>query len=262
VRFGVRTPLPDVGLPERALLVKRIGFDGIELGDDWSAKPLEFLQKELEGTGVAVSAIVGSIGLLNTDPEKRAKAIETDRRRLELAKALEAECLIEVPTFGPNRFQDLSPIMNPREIEERLLISALQELAADVEKSGVILLLEPCNHKETHFMYRQSQAAKIIEACARLRQATLSSRSLTHAFSQWLCRKPLVTLPTVWAHACGPELVAPQLKREGSILPARVDGPSPVGAVARPWRDRSHATGRNGSKKWKDWPSLRATAIA
>jgi len=164
VRFGVRTPLPDVGLRERALLVKRLGFDGIELGDDWSAKPLEFLQKELDGTGVAVSAIVGSIGLLNTDPEKRAQAIETDRRRLELAKALGAECLIEVPTFGPNRFQDLSPIMNAREIEERLLIAALKELAVDVEKSGVILLLEPCNHKETHFMFRQGQAAKIIES--------------------------------------------------------------------------------------------------
>ena len=72
VRFGVRTPLPDLGLRERALLVKRLGFDGIELGDDWSAKPLEFLQKELDGTGVAVSAVVGSIGLLDTDPEKRS----------------------------------------------------------------------------------------------------------------------------------------------------------------------------------------------
>lgn len=163
VRFGVRTPLPDLGLRERALLVKRLGFDGIELGDDWSAKPLDFLQKELDGTGVAISAIVGSIGLLNTDPEKRAKAIETDRRRLELAKALGAECLIEVPTFGPNRFQDLSPIMNAREIEERLLISALRELAADVEKSGITLLLEPCNHNETHFMLQQGQAARIIE---------------------------------------------------------------------------------------------------
>jgi len=164
VRFGVRSPLPDVGLRERALLVKRLGFDGIELGPEWAQKPLELLQKELDGTGVAVSAVVGSIGLLNIDPQKRAQAIETDRRRLELAGALHADCLIEVPTFGPNRFQDLSPLMNAREIEERLLIAALKELASDVETSGVILLLEPCNHKETHFMFRQGQAAKIIES--------------------------------------------------------------------------------------------------
>lgn len=164
VRFGVRSPLPNVGLRDRALLVKRLGFDGIELGPEWLDKPLEVLKQELEGTGVAVSAIVGSIGLLDTDAEKRARAIETDRRRLEWAKALNADCLIEVPTFGPNHFPDLSPLMNPREIEERLLISALKELASDVEESGVTLLLEPCNHKETHFMCRQGQAAKIIES--------------------------------------------------------------------------------------------------
>src|SRR5579864_4500620 len=104
VRFGVRTPLPNVGLHERAMLVKKIGFDGIELGNEWMEKPLDFLEKELDGVGLAVSAIVGSIKLLDPDPEKRAQAIETDRRRLETAKALKADCVIEVPTFGANKF--------------------------------------------------------------------------------------------------------------------------------------------------------------
>src|ERR1035441_6017964 len=57
VRFGVRTPLPNLTLRERAMLVKKIGFDGIELGNEWAEKPLDFLQKELDGTDVAVSAI-------------------------------------------------------------------------------------------------------------------------------------------------------------------------------------------------------------
>ena len=162
VRFGVRSPLPSVSLRERALLLKQVGFDGIELGNEWMAKPLEFLQKELDGT-VAVSAIVGSIELLHIDAEKRSKAIETDRRRLETATALKADCLIEVPTFGPSRFPDLSPLMNAREVEERLLMAGLKQLAGDIERSGVTLLLEPCNHKETPFMYRQSQAARVIE---------------------------------------------------------------------------------------------------
>jgi D-psicose/D-tagatose/L-ribulose 3-epimerase len=163
VRFGVRGPLPNASLRERAMLVKQTGFDGIELGNEWSDKPLEFLQKELDGTGVAVSAIVGSIQLLEVDARKRAQAVETDRQRLQLAQALKADCLIEVPTFGPNRFPDLSPVMNAREVEERLLVAQLRELAAAVESSGVTLLLEPCNHKETHFMCRQGQAATIIE---------------------------------------------------------------------------------------------------
>jgi sugar phosphate isomerase/epimerase len=163
VRFGVRGPLPNASLRDRALLLKRIGYDGIELGNEWMDKPLETLQQELDGTGIAVSAIVGSIELLNIDAERRARAIETDRRRLQLAKALKAECLIEVPAFGPNRFPDLSPLMNAREVGERLLVAGLKQLVDEVERSGVTLLLEPCNHKETPFMYRQGQAAKIIE---------------------------------------------------------------------------------------------------
>jgi sugar phosphate isomerase/epimerase len=153
-----RQPARESADPEGA------GYDGIELGNEWMDTPVETLRKELDGWGLAVSAIVGSIELLNTDPEKRAKAVETDRRRLRMAKELRADCLIEVPTFGPNRFPDLSPLMNAREIEERLLVAQLKQLAGDVERSGVTLLLEPSNHKETHFLYRQGQAVKIIEA--------------------------------------------------------------------------------------------------
>ena len=163
IRFGVRGPLPNGGLRERALLIERIGFDGIELGPEWLDRPVEAIQKDLDGMSIAVSAIVGSIALLDTDPRKRAQAIELDRQRLQMAKELKADCLIEVPTFGPNRFQDLSPIMNARQVEERLLESELRQLAGDVERSGVTLLLEPCNHSETHFMYLQAQAAKVIE---------------------------------------------------------------------------------------------------
>ena len=145
------------------MLVKKIGFDGIEIGNEWANKPLDVLQKELDGVDVAVSAIVGSIQLLNVDAQKRAEAVETDRQRLQVAKALKADCMIEVPTFGPNHFPDLSPVMNAREVEERVLVAELKQLVADVEASGVTLLLEPCNHKETHFMYQQGQAAAIIE---------------------------------------------------------------------------------------------------
>lgn len=164
VRFGVRGPLPKASLRDRARIVKDAGYDGIELGNEWMDTPAETLQKELDGSGLEVSAIVGSIELLNTDLEKRAKAIDTDRRRLQMAKDLKADFLIEVPTFGPNRFQDLSPVMNAREVEERILIAELKQLAGDVERSGVTLLLEPCNRKETHFMHQQGQAARIIEA--------------------------------------------------------------------------------------------------
>ena len=71
----MRSPLPEkLTLRERAQLVKRLGYDGIELGNEWSDKPVEFLQDQLAGIGIAVSAVVGSIKLLDTDPLVRAQA--------------------------------------------------------------------------------------------------------------------------------------------------------------------------------------------
>lgn len=165
VRFGVRSPLPkELALRERAQLVKRLGYDGIELGPEWLKQPVESIQEQLAGIGIAVSAIVGSIKLLDTDPQVRAQAVDLDRKRLEMARTLGAGAIIEVPVFGPNRFQDLSPIMTPREIEERLLVAELNELAPDVQRTGIKLLIEPLTKKETHFINLQSQGAEVIEA--------------------------------------------------------------------------------------------------
>jgi len=165
VRFGVRTPFPKaLSLRERAQLVHKLGYDGIELGQEWLNQPVEAIQEQIGGTGVAVSAIVGSIQLLDPDPRKRAEAVEIDRRRLRMARTLGADCVIEVPTFGPTRFQDLSPVMTPREVEDKLLLVGLKQLTGDVQSTGVTLLLEPLTRKETHFMNLQSHGARVIEA--------------------------------------------------------------------------------------------------
>ena len=94
VRFGVREPLEGKGLRERALLLQQLGYDGIELGPEWLDRPIASIQDELKGTGIAVSAIVGSLKLLDTDPQVRAQAVERDRRRLELAAAVGADAVI------------------------------------------------------------------------------------------------------------------------------------------------------------------------
>lgn len=162
VRFGVRSPLPDLSLRERALLLRRLGYDGIELGTEWTNQPAVEIKSEIEGTGIAVSAIVGSLELLNVDLEKRRGAVELDRRQLEKATQVGAECVIEVPTFGPNKFPDLSPFLTANEVEEQLLITELKQLADDVKRTGVTLLLEPCNRNEAHFLRSQEQGASLI----------------------------------------------------------------------------------------------------
>ncbi|MFL6351951.1 MAG: hypothetical protein ACJ74Z_08895 [Bryobacteraceae bacterium] len=128
VRFGVRTPLPDISLRERALLLRRLGYHGIEPADEWTNQPAVEIRSQIEGTGIAVSALVGSLELLNVDVEKRRGAVELDRRQLEKAKQVGADCVIEVPTFGPNKFADLSPFLTANEVEEQLWVAELKNL--------------------------------------------------------------------------------------------------------------------------------------
>ena len=90
VRFGVRTPLPKVSLRERAMLVKQLGYDGIELGPEWLNQPVDAIQEQLDGTGAAVSAVVGSLQLLNTDPLKRAEAVATRPAAIANGKGTES----------------------------------------------------------------------------------------------------------------------------------------------------------------------------
>jgi sugar phosphate isomerase/epimerase len=171
IRFGVRGPLKG-DLRERALLLRRLGYQGIELGGEFCNRSAEAILADLAGTGIVVSAIVGSIKLLDPDPAVRAKAIELDRQRLELARALGAMGVIEVPTFGPCRFPETAGTPSPHALEDRLLTDALKQLAPDVQRTGVKILLEPLTKKETHYMNLQGHGARIIEQsggqCARL----------------------------------------------------------------------------------------------
>jgi len=162
VRFGVRGPFDQKTIRERALLLQKLGYDGLELGHEFLDQSVDAILEQIKGTGIVISTIVGSIKLLDLDPAVRAQAVETDRKRLDMAKALGASGVIEVPVFGPNLFQDLSPVMNPLEIENRLLVAGLKQLIPDVARTGVNILIEPLTKKETHYMNLQRHGAEII----------------------------------------------------------------------------------------------------
>jgi hypothetical protein len=59
---------------------------------------------------------------------------EKRRRAVELGVSLKKPgslvlTAFEVPTFGPNKFADLSPFLAADEVEEQLLIPELKQLA-------------------------------------------------------------------------------------------------------------------------------------
>jgi sugar phosphate isomerase/epimerase len=170
VRLAVRGPFPQRDLRARAGLLSRLGYQGIELGPEYLDQTADEIGQRLSGTGISVSAIVGSIVLLDPRPEIRASAIALDRERLELARRLGAMGVIEVPTFGPCRFdQGTDP-----GLEDRLLIEGLRQLAPDVSRTGVKILLEPLTRRETHYMNLQGHGARIIEAVGKPGFALLS----------------------------------------------------------------------------------------
>jgi sugar phosphate isomerase/epimerase len=170
VRLSVRGPFPLKDLRGRAEMLSRLGYEGIELGPEYLDQTADRILQQLSGTGVSVSAIVGSIKLLEPDPQAREAAIQLDRERLEMARRLGAAGVIEVPTFGPCRFdQGTDP-----GLEDRVLVSALEQLAPDVRRTGVKILLEPLTRKETHYMNLQRHGARVIEAVGKPGFALLS----------------------------------------------------------------------------------------
>ena len=107
--------------PDLALLWG--AYDGLELGPEFLDRSADAIRTALDG--VPVSAIVGSLKLLDPDPGVRAGAIALDRQRLLLAHALGAAGLIEVPAFGPCRFPDIAATPSPHRLEDDLLIEGI-----------------------------------------------------------------------------------------------------------------------------------------
>lgn len=162
MKLGVRGPTQGATLRERALFAHRAGFDGLELGPEHLNVTVDQILAQLDGTDITISAIVGSLELLNPDIDARRRAIQLDRDRLRMAEELGANGVIEVPVFGPSRFPDASPVFSSYELERRILISGLRELADVTERTGTPILIEPLNRYETHFINRIEQATDII----------------------------------------------------------------------------------------------------
>ena len=61
-----------------AKLARALGYEGIELGPEFLNRSVDDFEGALAGTGVVVSAIVGSLSLLDPDPAARSRAVALD----------------------------------------------------------------------------------------------------------------------------------------------------------------------------------------
>lgn len=163
-RFAVRSPLVGETLRARAELAARCSFTGIEIGGgEWFDPPPKQILEALAPTGIQVSAVSALQKHLDVDPEVRKASIVENKIRLKKARDIGATAMVVVTAFGQkSRFQDLSPLLTPRQIEMKLMVHTLSELAPVAEQTQVKIVLEPLTKKESHFINRQEEGLELI----------------------------------------------------------------------------------------------------
>jgi len=167
VKVAVREGMvPGATLEEKVALLEEIGYDGIELHTAESLdRGADDLLRLFAGRRVQPTTIDGARGLLSPDPAERQASMAQLRRRLELCSKLGAVAVLLVPIFGRAQISDLSPWRTAVELESELLLTELKELAADAERTGAMVMLEPLNRYETHLVKTLDQGA---EFCRRV----------------------------------------------------------------------------------------------
>ena len=142
------------------------GYEGVEFwGREGLLQNLAQERRAAEKAGLPVSTMCAGYprSVLDPDPSVRRQAIEGIKARLTAAAELGAVGLIFVPIFGGPRLPDLSPYKSAVELEMDLLLVILDELGKHAEQVKAVLLLEPLNRYETHFLRRVEQAVDICE---------------------------------------------------------------------------------------------------
>ena len=174
--------LPGGTTRDKAKWAQDHGVEGIELGV-WGGG-LPRMQQEAEEIGgiVPISSVCGnadrngnaSFDFLDPEPGKRRASIDGCKAILEFCGQVGAAGQIVPPIFGGPKVPDLSPVMSPLEIEDRLMIEACQEIGPFAAEKNTLFLLEPLNRYEQHYLRRQADGVRVIEASGAPGVALLS----------------------------------------------------------------------------------------
>ena len=155
--------VPGKDLAEKLDNLAAYGYDGIEFGGGDLENRQDDIIKATENHQVKPSAVcAGYPGmLLDSDPHERGRTIAGIRTLLKAAANIGAVGLVVVPAFGAPQIKDLSPYKTARQVETELLVHILKDLGGYAQEVGSIILLEPLNRYETHFMRTLSDGVEI-----------------------------------------------------------------------------------------------------
>lgn len=148
------------------------GVEGIELsvfegGVEGLNRTAEAINGVLPITSVCGNADVQGIRsfeFLSPDRALRRAAIEGSAAILKFCGQVGAVGQIVPPIFGPPVVPDLSPVISIAELEDQLMIAALQELGPIAAQAGTLFMLEPLNRYEQHYLRKQSDGIRVMDA--------------------------------------------------------------------------------------------------
>jgi sugar phosphate isomerase/epimerase len=162
--------VPGASFPEKLANLEAWGYEGIELPGNGLEGRVKEIARACAASKVKPAAICGGWQgcLLEADRGQRELFVPVFKHLLSLGGELGAVGVILVPIFGGPRLPDLSPLGDARKLETDLLLRLLEDLGKHAEKANCLVLVEPLNRYETHFLNRLEQAVAICEKAASL----------------------------------------------------------------------------------------------
>jgi len=162
--FDGEVIVPGETLEERLANLEAWGFQGIQFGQRTMALGWPAIQQALAKSRVKLCIAGGVGGLLAADPEARLAVVERIQEALRMAAEVDAIGAIVVPI---GRQPQIEPPPAPKtlyDLEREILIEELAKVAPTAEQMGRLVILEPLNRYETHFLQRLEQTAEICRA--------------------------------------------------------------------------------------------------
>jgi sugar phosphate isomerase/epimerase len=158
---------PGRDLSEKLDNLAEYGYEGIEFWGSGIQNRQDEIIKATQNHQVKPSTICAGYGgcLVDGNKSERDIAMSDIKNLLSVAANIGAVGLIMVPVFGGLRINDLSPYKSARQLTEELLVTLLKELSDHAKEVGSILLVEPLNRYETHFINRLEQG---VDICKRV----------------------------------------------------------------------------------------------
>lgn len=161
--------LPGATTGDKARWAQDHGVEGIELGTGLPDK-LRATADEINGI-LPITSVCGnsdpvsgwSFDFLDPDLAKRRRSIDGSKAILEFCGQVGAAGQIVPPIFGAPRVPDLSPLMTPLELEDRLMVAICQEIGPHAAAHNTLFMLEPLNRYEQHYLRKQSDGVRVIE---------------------------------------------------------------------------------------------------